>query len=189
LGLCATAVVGAVALVACITIPPADLPKVPDQRPTIVRASVAPPASIPLLEWPDGGEFLVPVQVASPGEPFFYSVFVDYIDFNSQISDYNMGAGPPDGGTTVVSFHLRPPFTGSCPHLIQFLVAHGFVDSQHHSPDSVGGDEVDWYYTQGGGPSGCPLLEAGSGAQPDAASDANLIPPSEAGPLPEGGDF
>jgi hypothetical protein len=185
--LAATAVIAAVTSVACLVAPPADLPALPTLPPTIVRASVVPQASIPLLEWPDGGQFFVPVQVNSPGVPFYWSVFVDYFDTNSVARPYGIVAGPPDGGTVVVPFTPQIPPTSTCPHVIQFMVAHQFIDMQLRVPDSVGGDEVDWYYTQGGGPSGCPLLDAGSGAFPEASPDGPPIFP-EAGPLPDGGD-
>lgn len=163
---CAGAAV--VAMAACITAIP-DLPQYPVLPPTVQTESVQPPPG-PLVEWPAGGAFSVPVQVFSPGETFVYEVVYDYGTVDQQVP---IAAGKPqlaaDGGVTVLPLTLPIPSPDFCPHHIDFLVANGFQTV--HVPDAVGGSMVSWTFTQGGGPNGCPDFDAGSGAIPDAAVD------------------
>ncbi len=163
------------AVASCLTAVP-DLPTLPLTPPSIDNAAVVPPEGV-LLEWPTA--FSVPVRIVTPGEGFFYSVFLD-----SVLVEDNMNAlAAPDGGEVVVPFSVRQPSTLTCPHEVQFVVANGFVDVGRHTPNYVGGDVASWtYYNEGpGGPQGCPVLDAGSGALPDAALDALPTPPIDEG--------
>ncbi len=174
----------AIAAVACITAPPPDLPSLPPQRPTAIHQAVVPAEGL-LLQWPsDGGsvegQFLVPVQVAASGDSFVYSVFLDSI----LIWDGTGSQTAPDGGITLVQFPALLPDTATCPHQLEFIVAHGWANAaQRQTPDAVGGDVVKWTYYNGGpgGPQGCPLLDAGTGAFPEASLDGLAVPPEAGG--------
>jgi hypothetical protein len=171
--------VGAVASVACITVPPPDLPAVQPEPPTVLRASVVPNPAVPLTTWP--AEFSVPVRVASAGDPFEWELIVDSNFLAPQATGSHTGE-TPDGGVVLVPVkHPTQPSTGGCPHLVQFIVAHSLPD---HIPDSLGSDEVDWTYAPGGTPFGCPTFDAGDGSSPEASSDAMLpLAPVDAGAL------
>jgi hypothetical protein len=142
---------------------------------------VSPRADIPLVDWPSDGTFMVPVQIATPGEAFVYEVFEDYPANQVPAVPRSAPSLATDGGVALVRFVLRPPppDNGTCPHRIEFIVANGFAGQ--HTPDSVGGDIVTWFYTEGGGPNGCPSYDAGTGAFPDAASDVLPVPPEAGG--------
>jgi hypothetical protein len=150
---------------ACVTVVP-DLPVLPDLRPTILHQAVDPPEGL-LLEWPTS--FSVPIQIATPAEGFVWSAFLD----SELVAGSVMPVTAPDGGT-IVTFPVDVPSTNVCPHDLHFVVAHAFIDIARRTPDETGGDFVDWqYYNEGpGGPQGCPPLDAGTGAVPDAAVDA-----------------
>jgi hypothetical protein len=165
--------------VACITTPPPDLPKLPLVRPTIWTQGVSPAPGL-IVEWPTDGSFLVPVQVATPGETFVYNAFLD----SNPVPGLNPAPqAATDGGNALVSFTVGVPDTAVCPHTLEFIVASEFADLERRTPNAVGGDVANWYYSNGGpgGPSGCPPLDAGSGAPPDAAPDALPVPPEAGG--------
>jgi hypothetical protein len=173
----AAAGVGAVASVACITVPPPDLPTVQPEPPSIVRASVLPQPAVPLTEWPT--EFAVPVRVAAAGDSFDYELIYDS-DFTAPLATGGHMGETPDGGVVLVSVtRTKPPATGGCPHLVQFIVARSLPG---HIPDSLGSDEVDWSYAPGGTPFGCSSFDTGDGSSPEASSDAMLpLAPVDAG--------
>lgn len=162
----------AAALAACITTPPPDLPYATPQAPRIEHDAVVPPADVPLVEWPDGGEFTIPVQVSVPGETFVYQVFYDFGTVDQLATQPSSTQVVPSGGVEVVVIDLLHPDPRVCPHRIDFVVANQF--QAPHVPDSVGGDIVSWFYTAGGGPNGCPSFDAGTGAFPEASTDASL---------------
>ena len=176
----------------CITTPPPDLPAPPQRRPTILHASVMPPADVPLVDWPPDGTFIVPVEPGDPELPtaFLWDVFVDYDPSAGTSLEYFRPRNPPvsavDGGIVAVPFTLPGPFDGFC-HRVEFLVADNFNsppggiengDRRYdHTPDSRGGDIVTWQYTGGAPPGGCPSYDAGAlqdGTFPpdDAPSDS-----------------
>jgi hypothetical protein len=170
---------------ACITVPPANLPQTPTEGPAIVRGAEQPPTTQILAVLPS--EFAVPVQLDQASSPFEWDVFVDYDPVAGTgtfpVINTTEGESPADGGVSIVNFYLDPtlPVLGpSQCHVIEFLVAHAFNATSPHTWDSVGGDIVTWFYNPGGGPSGCPLYDAGAlqdGAFPaaDAPSDGLLV--------------
>jgi len=169
---------------ACITVPPADLPQVPVQGPSIEHDAVYPPAEQILTELPPGG-FVVPVQLDQASSPFEWDVFIDYDPVATPPTAPALfqpeNESPADGGISLVNFSLDPGSAALDPsqcHVIEFLVAHAFNESSPHTWDSVGGDIVSWIYNPGGGPGGCPLYDAGAlqdGAfKLDAPSDGLL---------------
>jgi hypothetical protein len=163
---------------ACITVPPANLPQIPTEGPTIEHDAVVPPTNLILPELPS--EFVVPVVLDQASSPFEYDVFVDYDPVSgSGFQFIDPGESPADGGISLVDFQLDPGSAALDPsqcHVIEFLVAHAFNGTSLHTWDSVGGDMVSWIYNPGGGPAGCPVYDAGAlqdGAfpPPDAPSD------------------
>ncbi len=164
----------AVAVAACITAPPPDLPNPPLRRPTAIHQAVQPAEGF-IVDGPDGGEFTVPVEVSTPGDSFVYSAFLDGIQV------YGGSQTAPEGGLAMATFVVQSPDTATCPHQIEFIVAHGWANpTQMRTPDAVGGDVVQWSYANGG-PQGCPPLDAGSGAFPDASVDGLPVPPEAGG--------
>jgi hypothetical protein len=180
----ASAIACAWSVVACIAAPPPELPKLPAHRPTIVHGSVAPPPTQILTALPD--EFLVPVELVDPSQTFHYNVFVDYDLFNNPQAVYQSPEQAADpnaaNGIDLVTFSLSSTQSALDPsycHVIEMVVANKFTSTSPHTPDSVGGDSVSWFYSPGGNPAGCPQYDAGSladGAFPDVQSDALVVP-------------
>jgi hypothetical protein len=172
-------------LLACFTAPPPDLPAASTEPPSIRGPSVVPPLAAILTELPP--EFDVPVHV-SPGQYFEYEVFIDYQSSHSSPvirAQPGPAPGPLDGGDVGVSFPLDATrFTlGQCPHVIQFFVAYQFDTDTLPTPETFGGDSVQWFYE----PPGCEDYDAGDGAfpPPDAPVDAlPVAPESGAGAEP-----
>lgn len=180
---------------ACITAPPPQLPVEPEERPTILHDSVSPPADVPLVEWPAGDEFIVPIQLDDQNEQFCWDVFIDYNPYGTAggtglvPSGVTCETAPPsalDGGVFPLSFTLGEPDPGTC-HRIQFNVAHAF-ESDSHTPDSIGGDSITWTFVPGGGPD-CPaydagVIEDGGTSAADAPLDGlPVTPPDSSGGL------
>jgi hypothetical protein len=179
----ASAVACALAVAACITAPPPDLPQLPPRRPTIEDDAVQPPAG-PLYDWPSDNTFIVPVQVDVQSPAFYYNVFVDYSAVTQQALQEFSGTGPGllDGGVTFVSFTLSQPDTPTCPHIIDFLVATGFSPSNSSfTPNGVGGDIATWWYYPDGAQGGCPAYDGGDGVFPDVLVDGLLVTPESGG--------
>jgi hypothetical protein len=151
-------------------VPPPPLSDQGPIRPTIVYGGVSPEPGVPIQEWPDGGSFVL--QVESQGQSFYYDAFVDF--------DPTANPAPVDLPTLIaptspdpMTVPIRPipqPDPRFC-HTVEVLVAHQFNQTSAHTPDSVGGDIVTWFYNPGGG--GCPVIDAGAfenGAFFDASS-------------------
>jgi|HubBroStandDraft_1064217.scaffolds.fasta_scaffold68239_1 hypothetical protein len=184
----ASGVACALAVAACITAPPPDLPQLPVQRPTILHDAVQPPEG-PLYTWPSDNTFIVPVQVDVQSPAFYYNAFVDYSAITQQALEEYSGMGPEtplDGGVTLVSFPLPQPDTPICPHIINFLVANKFnLSMSSFTPEGigngVGGDIVTWSYFPNGSQGGCPAYDAGDGVFPDVLVDGLLVTPESGG--------
>jgi len=189
---------GALATVAgCLTTPPPVISTPPPSRPTILVDGVLPPPGQPLLAWPPGGYFTVPVALEDPTEGFLYDVFVDYsiesnTSTNPQPTLYPVSVTPSgsDGGVVGVVFQLGSqelglPFPPTSCLTIQFLVVHGFAVLEggatlYHVPDDVGSDSVTWFYTPGGGLNGCAVYDAGIYEDGATPSDSPAGEPSDA---------
>jgi hypothetical protein len=160
---------GATFAAGCVTAPPPELSSSPPRRPTIRQDLVQPAADQILFYWPPDGSFSVPVELGEPrSDGAQWAVFVDYDPFNNPNQVDASGAGTTipggsvvDAGIFTVAFTLSPPAPTSC-HRIEFLVAHKFA--QPHMPDSIGGDQVTWFYMPPG-LGECSSYDAGTDSQ------------------------
>jgi len=166
---------------ACVLVQPTgELPRIPPTRPTIVRGSVVPSASMVLATFPS--EFIVPVELADPTQPFEYSAFIDY---NSATGEGLVV--PPTKSifepantterTRILGVALSPPTDlGRC-HVVEIVVALRFESATTaqtaHTPAEPGGDVVSWFYNPNGDLAGCPALDAGIDAGRDAGTDGD----------------
>lgn len=145
--------------------PPAEAPRLPDMRPTILHGSVVPPPSRILTRFPR--EFVVPVELLDPSTSFQWQVFVDYDPFersSAALGDESIvDPTRPEETVRPISFTLDPPSLDPglrvC-HVIEFIVARGFSFSPH-TPDARGGDSVVWFYNPTGDLSACPAYDGG----------------------------
>lgn len=146
-----------------------DVPRLPETRPTIVHPEVVPPAGAILTRWPPS--FVVPVELSDPKATFAYAVFVDYNAFTGDgriAGDDNVLSDPQSLATRVRTLEIAipqdlQPADDRC-HVIEVVVALSFNANggkNAHTPAAPGGDSVSWIYNPGGGPSGCPTLDAG----------------------------
>jgi hypothetical protein len=192
----AAALAAAAAMASCITGPPADLPQVPVQGPTIIQDAVRPPANEYLTRLPE--TFVVPVRVFNPDTPIDCNVFVDF-DPGPDNSQSAKGAAKScgsmlpalEGGVTSLEFSLsqtdlmgRNAVDPNACHTIQcFVVAGTFNPVSRHTPgNSLGADSVTWQYAPNG-PGSCEEFDAGDGASsaPDASDGGVLLVPDGVG--------
>jgi hypothetical protein len=186
----AAGLAAAVAVSSCITGPPADLPQVPVQGPTIVQDAVMPPANQYLTYLPELPEqFVVPVRVSNPDTPILCNVYVDFDPGadNSRVANGTATRCPTmlpsvDGGVTLMTFSLSQTDIATnvvdpnaC-HTIQCFVAYTFDRfSPHSAGDSLGADSVTWQYSPNG-PGSCAQFDAGDGAFPPADAPSDVLP-------------
>ncbi len=165
----ATLVVPAVACV--LADPPASVPATPLVPPEIDHELVVPPVTSILMAWPVEGEFDVPILVLDPSSTIEWRAFIDYdpIAGSSFVAQGEIGPGQAadDAGERLLTAHIAPPADLNACHTLEILVAFGF--DENHTPDSVGGDSVTWFYSPTGSLEGCPIFEAGA---PDSGDDA-----------------
>jgi hypothetical protein len=182
-GACAVAAIGASA---CITTAPPDLPTLPARGPRILEDAARPPSDEFLMALPEGGVFVVPVEVTNPLVQFQVRVLVDYypgINNTSAVTGNvrSFSASPAlDGGLTLVQVVLNANDLGdptAC-HVIQLFVADTFAinSSGPVAGDTNGADSITWFYAPNG-PGGCYVFDAGADGAQDAAPDGTLIIP------------
>lgn len=154
----------ALAVSACTI--PGDQPAEPVAPPTIVGDAVVPPVDVPLASWPADNQFVVPVQVGDPRQPFQWAVFIDS-DVATSEAPFILGTQhAPDGGLSLIAFPLTAPVAAQpCPHHITFAVANSF-SSSFTSKDLNTGNSVTWTYAP---ETGCP-------SQDDASSSLDSSP-------------
>ena len=165
----------------CVLIEPSgELPRIPPTRPTIRRAEVVPSASQVLSTFPR--EFIVPVELADPTQPFEYAAFIDYNAATGEGLQIAPTKSDFDPGNTskrvrVITVALNPPAASGRCHTVEILVALRFESSvtaqTAHTPAEPGGDIVTWFYNPSGDPAGCPSLDAGIDSGVDAGADAD----------------
>ncbi len=155
--------------------PPSDFPRLPERRPTILRASVVPSASAILGTWP--AKFIVPVEVSDPTMSIAWASFVDYNPFTGEgfdNTDISPGNAATNGSVRVLEIPISQPSLERC-HVVEIVVALRLNTSSPqttHSPEPPGGDIVSWIYSPGGDLAGCPTLDAGVVVGTDAGRDA-----------------
>jgi hypothetical protein len=182
-GFAASAVLALALSDACVIAePPTELPRLPEQRPSILRASVTPPPSVVVGSWPE--KFIVPVELSDPRSTIWYSAFVDYnpatgagLDGEPRTSRFEPTSGSTQGNVRLLEVLIsRPPASDEnrC-HVVEVVVAlrlKSTTDEKNaHTPDEPGGDIVTWFYSPGGNLAGCPVLDAG------LVPDAEPAPP------------
>jgi hypothetical protein len=172
LGIVATTLV--VPAVACVLAdPPASVPATPVVAPEIDHELVVPPVTSILTAWPAEGEFDVPILVLDPSVTVEWEAFVDYDPLSGgqpYVAPGEVGPGQDvdDAGERLLVARIPPPADLTSCHTLEILVALGFAEN--HTPNSVGGDSVTWFYSPTGSLDGCPIFEAGV---PDAGEDAS----------------
>jgi hypothetical protein len=146
--------------------PPSDLPRLPEGRPTILRASVVPTASAVVGRWPD--RFIVPVELSDPRATIFYSSFVDYNPdtgfglIDTTRSDFE--ASITKGRVRQLEVGIPTPAALDRCHVVEVVVALRQPEGDQrsaHTPGEPGGDIVTWFFSPSGFLEGCPVLDAG----------------------------
>jgi hypothetical protein len=162
-----------VALDACILAQPSgELPHLPETRPTILHASTVPSETSVVTRWPQ--TFIVPVELTDPTVRVVYAAFLDFdaltgdglVDINN--SDFVQANTV--GRTRTLTVAIPEP-DRRC-HKVEVVVAlrlAGETDGKNsHTPAEPGGDISTWFYNPSGDLDGCPALDAGIDASPDA---------------------
>jgi hypothetical protein len=176
IGIVATTLV--VPVVACVLAdPPASVPPTPLAPPEIDHELVVPPVTSILAAWP--GEFDVPILVLDPSVTVEWEAFVDYDPLgNTNVLPYvppgEVGPGQDvdDAGERMLIANIPPPADLTACHTLEIIVALGFAEP--HTPNSVGGDSVTWFYSPTGSPDGCPIFDFEAGV-PDAGEDSPSV--------------
>jgi hypothetical protein len=165
-------------VLSCVTVPPPDVAATPLHPPIIEHDAVLPPEGETLSTWPK--TLWIPIELFDSDESFEYAVFVDYTTATTapDIGPVLVRPPPPeiDGGIYLLEVETPGvPLDGLC-HKLEVVVAHSFSTVSVHSPDSVGGDSVWWWY----GPDGCPTVWQQDGAFPADApyEGVQLVPDS-----------
>jgi hypothetical protein len=181
-------VMAAVGIIAVITAqegcilaqPSGELPRIPETRPTILHASTVPSETSVVTRWPQ--TFIVPVELTDPTVRIVYAAFIDFDSLNNTglfvvptPSDFEQANTV--GNTRTLTVAIPEPDPGRC-HKVEIVVALRLAstdDAKHsHTPALPGGDISTWFYNPGGDLNGCPALDAGIDASPDAdAGDAS----------------
>jgi hypothetical protein len=163
----------------CITVPPPDLAASPLHAPIIDHDGAVPVEGTTLGTWPT--TLSIPIELFDADATFEYEVFVDYEPTATVAPDVGPVREwvPPtlvDGG--IFLLEVTPPsapLDGLC-HKLEVDVANSFVSP--HTPDSLGGDSIWWWY----GPNGCPASWQQDGAFPaDAPYDGIQLAPDSGG--------
>jgi len=167
---------------ACIVAdPPSDLPRLPESRPTILRASVVPSASAVIGTWPD--RFIVPVELSDPRSTIWWSAFVDYnpdtgFGLDGLPTQSSFEPTTTQGRVRLLEIPIGKPAALDRCHVVEVVVALNLNTrdpKSAHTPDEPGGDIVSWFYSPSGDLAGCPVLDAGlSPIDLDATSDGNV---------------
>lgn len=174
---------------ACILAQPSgELPRIPESRPTILRASAVPPTSAVLTRWPVDSTFLVPVELADPNVEFRAASFIDYnpltgdglVEERKSVYEVSNSSSNTVGRARTLTILIPEPAPDRC-HTIEVVVAlHLASDTDltgdpklRHTPLAPGGDIATWFYNPKGDFGACPSLDAGIDAGMDAASDAS----------------
>jgi hypothetical protein len=172
-GACITVIV---AQDACILAQPSgELPHLAETRPTILHASTVPSETSVVTRWPL--TFIVPVELTDPTVRIVYAAFVDFdaltgdgLQGRPSTSDFQQAN--TTGSTRTLTVAILEPDPGRC-HKVEIVVAlrlAGETDGKNsHTPAAPGGDISTWFYNPSGDLDGCPALDAGIDASPDAA--------------------
>lgn len=173
--------VAALVVVSCVIAePPAEIPKLPEYRPIIVKSSVIPTAGRVLTEFPP--VFVVPVELVDPTVRFSWRAYVDY-DFAGRSAErlglVASGTSTPDAARSRIrnlEIRFPPPSDLQACHVIQVIVANRFQGAIEgrpaHTPEAPGGDTIEWFYNPSGDFSGCPTQDPVINPIPEGGLDA-----------------
>jgi hypothetical protein len=181
--ICVAGIACAGGIASCITAPPQQIPDLLQQRPTILHGSVYPSEDEYLTPMLLAGEFLIPIQLVDPNQPFQTQVVIDQNPVPGTSRQYTPTPATLQGGIYNVEFTL-PSLNidlGMC-HDIIFLVADSFNENSPLSAgDSFGSDQANWFYVPPGS-NGCYEYDAGDAAPADAPADGLLLVPDSVAP-------
>ena len=151
--------------------PPADLPRLPLSRPTIVRGSVVPSPNEILTVFPTDG-FVVWVELSDPALDFHWAFFADYNPITGDGLNVPVNESKFSNDPNVQQGRLRKIVVNAIPltdrdqcHVLELVVALEMLGTGAqfaHTPAEPGGDSVTWFYNPSGDLRGCPSLDAGS---------------------------
>lgn len=169
--------VAALVVVGCVIAePPAEIPKLPEYRPSIVKGDVVPPAGKVLTEFPS--KFVVPVELVDPTVRFAWRAYIDYDFAERQDETLGLvasGTSNPDAARSRIRFleiAIAPPSDLKRCHVVQVIVANRFRGAIEgrpaHTPEAPGGDTIEWFYNPSGDLAGCPTQDPVIVPIPDA---------------------
>jgi hypothetical protein len=175
--------IGAAAILvnACVIAdPPTDLPRLPDKRATIVRASVVPSTTSVLGSWPT--KVIIPVELSDSRATLKWAAFVDYNPATGEGYDSkgeSNEATSTNGNIRTLEIPITTPSSDRC-HIVEVIVALNLnlntTDSRTlHTPEPPGGDSVSWFYSPSGDLAGCPVLDAGLNPRVDSDAEAGAV--------------
>lgn len=157
---------------------PADIPTLPEFRPTIVKGAVVPTSSRVLTEFPQ--KFIVPVELVDPTVRFSWRAYIDYDFAGRQDETLGLvasGSSNPDVARTrtrKLEIVMPPPSDLKRCHVIQVIVANRFAGAIEgrpaHTPESPGGDTIEWFYNPSGDLAGCPTQDPVPATLPDGGT-------------------
>lgn len=156
-------------LAACVLVDPVpELAKSPRRAPAIVKSTVVPDASRPLLRLPV--DFVVEVRVPDPGQDLYSRILLDgnfarsgFLRGSADNPDlYPIRFTPSDIGLLPASIA-----SGQC-HRIDVIVSSESLDTLRVDPALS--DQIGWWYVPEGS-AGCGLFDAAVLAGDDAATD------------------
>lgn len=160
---------GAIVPAACVLVDPVpELAKPPRRAPAVVKSTVVPDASRPLLRLPV--DFVVEVRVPDPGQDLYWRVLLDgnfarsgFLRGSADNPDlYPVRFTPSDIGLLPASIA-----SGQC-HRIDVIVSSETLDTLRVDPALS--DQIGWWYVPEGS-AGCGLFDAAVLAGDDAAAD------------------
>ncbi|MFO0671485.1 MAG: hypothetical protein U0235_17955 [Polyangiaceae bacterium] len=160
---------GATVLAACVLVDPVpELSKPPRRAPAIVKSTVVPDASRPLLRLPV--DFVVEVRVPDPGQDLYSRILLDgnfarsgFLRGSANNPDlYPIRFTPSDIGLLPASVA-----SGQC-HRIDVIVSSESLDTLRVDPALS--DQIGWWYVPEGS-AGCGLFDAAVLSGDDAAAD------------------
>ena len=156
--------------------PPPTLPTIPPAMPSIVKASMTPPAGT-FTGWPTGAfTFGIAVQVINPTDAVHYAMVEDDGTPAASLLQTAHTAGPGNYGQITLDIAATAPGDGNCHTFTLYVDAIEDASWQAYPPSTVTCDPnlcnpVTWLYEPASG-AGCPAFDAGAALGRDGSADA-----------------